>query len=414
MRTGLLLILSFFLSILHVEAQWTKCTMPAGTLAFSLAVNGDNIYLGTLSNGIYLSTDKGSSWKEINTGITNKQIWSISVTDNALFAGTASGGLFRSADNGSNWTAANTGISATTIIRSVAKFNNKLFATSTNQGIYVSTDNGTTWAKQNTGIVGLVAQPLLVTDAELYTGVLQSVYKYDATNDKWVAANSGIVNNTISSLTSIKDKAGVVNLFAGISNSGNNVFRSVNSGTSWTGASKGLPAVPVATIAAVGTTLFAGNDYGVYISKDMGDNWTDASTGFALASYATFLTVGKQELYVLQSGSVWKRNFTDFGITAVKTIDLADGSGALELKNYPNPFQEQTTISYKLTKAEQVKLAIYDLSGKQLFTVAEAYQSSGIYSYRLSASEHGLIPGIYFYKLEAGNSAQTMKMIVAQ
>jgi photosystem II stability/assembly factor-like uncharacterized protein len=412
MRKGLLLFFCFFTLFGPLKAQWTKCNMPAGAVAFSLTVSGDNLYLGTLSNGVYLSTDKGASWKEINTGITNKQIWSIAVIGNTLFAGTAGGGLFRSTDNGSNWTAANNGISATTIIRSVVKFNNKLFATSTNQGIYVTTDNGNSWTKQNTGIVGLVAQPLLVTESELYTGVLQSVYKYDATNDKWVAANSGIVNNTISSLAYTKDKAGVGNLFAGVSNSGSNVFRSVNSGTSWTGAGKGLPPVPVATIAAVGTTLFAGNDYGVYISKDMGDNWTDASTGFQLASYATFLSAGSQELYVLQSGAVWKRSLADFGITSVKNLETENYTRLLQ--NYPNPFNSQTTISYELSNAEQVKLAVYDLSGRQLFTVIEGYQGSGIYSYRLSTNEQELAPGIYFYKLEAGNSTQTRKMMITK
>jgi len=396
-----------------VNAQWTKCNMPVGALAFSMAVNGDNIYLGTVGNGMFLSTDKGSSWKEINTGITNKQIWSISTVDNTLFAGTASGGLFRSTDNGSNWLTANNGISTTTIIRSIVKFDNKLFASSTNKGIYMSTDNGNSWTQHNTGIYSLVAQPLLATETDLFAGV-QRVYKYDKTNKNWIDANSGIINNTISSLVYLKDKSGITNLFAGISNSGSNVYRSVNSGTNWTGAFKGLPSVPIATLATVGTTVFAGNDYGVYISKDMGDNWTDASTGFTRTSYATFLSAGKQELYVLQSGSVWRRNFSDFGITSARIHTPEAQFESRLMQNYPNPVSGQTTISYSLSKAAPVALTISNLSGSVVKTIVNEFQESGNYDYLVSISDSQLLSGVYLVKLVAGNSVETRKMIVVQ
>lgn len=414
MRKGLLLLLFVFAAFGSIKAQWTKCTLPAGVLAYSLAVNGETLVLGTLSHGVYLSTDKGASWKEINTGITNKQVWSIAIIDNNFFAGTASGGLFRSTDNGSNWTAVNNGIASTTIIRSIVKFNNKLFATSTNKGIYISADNGANWTQHNNGIVGLVASPLLVAESELFTGVLQSVYRYDKANEKWVAANSGIINNTISALTYFKDKSGIINLFAGVSNSGSNVYRSVNSGTSWTGAFKGLATVPVATLATVGTTIFAGNDYGVYMSKDNGDNWTDASTGFNLASYATFLSVGKQELYVIQSGSVWKRNFADFGITSAREIEQENQADSHLLQNYPNPFNRYSNISYRLSKGAQVSLVVYNLAGAAVKTIVNEYQPEGTYSYRVSVGDAQLPPGIYTYKLVGGSSVHTKKMIVVQ
>lgn len=414
MRKGLLLFLLISGIFSSVRAQWIKCNVPVGTLPFSMTASGENIYLGTLSSGMFLSTDKGSSWKEINTGITNKQVWSISIVDNTLFAGTSNGGLFRSTDNGSSWTNANNGISATTIIKSIVKFNSKLFATSTNKGIYISADNGNSWTQHNTGITGLVAQPLLVTETDLYTGVLQSVYKYDKTNEKWISANSGIINNTISSLVYLKDKSGLTNLFAGISHSGSNVYRSVNSGTSWTGAFNGLPSVPIATLTTVGTTVFAGNDYGVYISKDLGDNWTDASTGFTLASYATFLSVGKQELFVIQGGSVWRRNFADFGITSAK-ISIPEAQFESQLnQNCPNPAIGQTTISYSLSKAAPVKLTISNLSGSVVKTIVNEFQESGTYDYRVSISDSHLVSGVYLIKLADGNLVQTRKMIVVQ
>ena len=412
MRKVLLLILVLLTFISGIKAQWSKCSLPTGIYPFSLAVSGSNVYLGTLSNGMYLSTDKGASWKEINNGITIKQIWSVSVVDNVLFAGTNNGGLFRSTNNGDSWTASNSGISSTTIIRSVVKFNNKLFATSTNQGIYISADNGGSWTQHNDGLTGLVAAPLLVAENELFAGVLQKVYKYDATNAKWVAASSGIINNTISALVCLKDQAGTKNVFAGVSNSGSNVFRTVNSGINWTAAYNGMPAVPVGSLAAVGTILFAGNDYGVNISKDFGNTWTDCNSGFEAASYGQFLSVGSGELYVLQRAGLWKRSLAEFGITASASLAQLPERTLSNLSVYPNPVSALTEICYQLSKKALVSLSVYNLAGNCMQTLFTQEQDCGNYSFSYAAAANQLSPGIYLVRLTAGRETQTKKLIV--
>lgn len=62
------LLLFLLLLVVHssTKAQRVKCNWPAGLIDFSLLANIENHYLGTLSQGMFLSTDKGGSWDEIN------------------------------------------------------------------------------------------------------------------------------------------------------------------------------------------------------------------------------------------------------------------------------------------------------------------------------------------------------------
>ncbi|MDQ5929219.1 MAG: hypothetical protein QG594_997, partial [Bacteroidota bacterium] len=210
-RIFTLLLILFFNTI--TNAQWSLCNNPNGALPFSLTINNDTLYLGTLGNGIYRSTNGGSSWTQINSGISNMQIWNIAYINGSIFASSTSGTVYKSTNNGDSWVLSNTGISTTTIIRNFAFFNNKIFATSTNKGVYISTDGGSTWAQHNSGIVGLVAEPLLVVGTDLFVGVNQNVYKYDSVNQNWISRSTGITNNTISALTFIKDNQQNISLF---------------------------------------------------------------------------------------------------------------------------------------------------------------------------------------------------------
>jgi len=81
-------------------------------------------------------------------------------------------------------------------------------------------------------------------------------------------------------------------------------------------------------------------------------------------------------------------------------------------QNYPNPFNPRTNIRFDIPKAGQVKLSIYDITGKVVATVADQYYNAGKYSMDFDAS--GLSSGIYFYKLEAGENTAMRKMILVK
>ncbi len=78
-------------------------------------------------------------------------------------------------------------------------------------------------------------------------------------------------------------------------------------------------------------------------------------------------------------------------------------------QNYPNPFNPKTTITYELLAYHKVKLAIYDLLGRELKVLVDVNQEKGLYQVEFDSSN--LASGIYFYRLEAFNTI-VKKMII--
>jgi hypothetical protein len=78
-------------------------------------------------------------------------------------------------------------------------------------------------------------------------------------------------------------------------------------------------------------------------------------------------------------------------------------------QNYPNPFNPSTKISYNLVKDGFVTLKIYDALGKEVKTLVNEFQQSGLREINFNAS--GLSSGIYFYRINAGDFSDLKKMM---
>lgn len=68
-------------------------------------------------------------------------------------------------------------------------------------------------------------------------------------------------------------------------------------------------------------------------------------------------------------------------------------------QNYPNPFNPVTTIFYSLKENSNVKLAIYDMLGREVAGLVNQQQLTGVHSIQFNAAEFA--SGIYVYRLEA-------------
>lgn len=91
------------------------------------------------------------------------------------------------------------------------------------------------------------------------------------------------------------------------------------------------------------------------------------------------------------------------------TEQILVGSQNMNLKNYPNPFVQRTTISYTLSKSEHVKLAIYDLMGQEIEILANQIMTKGTHRVEFDASE--LKSSIYICRLSSGSGNITTKLI---
>ena len=92
----------------------------------------------------------------------------------------------------------------------------------------------------------------------------------------------------------------------------------------------------------------------------------------------------------------------------------------LLLANYPNPFNPETWIPYRLAEDAFVTLTIYDGSGQVVRTLDVGYQSAAFYESRSKAiywdgrNEFGeqMASGVYFYHLSTGDFSATRKMLI--
>ena len=90
------------------------------------------------------------------------------------------------------------------------------------------------------------------------------------------------------------------------------------------------------------------------------------------------------------------------------------------LANYPNPFNPETWIPYRLAHDAEVEVTIYDTKGAIVRQLDLGYQPAGDYSTRSKAaywdgrneSGESAASGIYLYTLSAGDYSATQKMLL--
>ncbi|GMU90791.1 MAG: hypothetical protein AMXMBFR49_29960 [Chlorobiota bacterium] len=81
-------------------------------------------------------------------------------------------------------------------------------------------------------------------------------------------------------------------------------------------------------------------------------------------------------------------------------------------QNYPNPFNPTTVISYTLPIAGNVELTVYNMAGEKVTDLVNGFLDAGSHSVDFNAA--GLASGIYIYRLKAGKSIDTKKMVLVK
>ena len=79
-------------------------------------------------------------------------------------------------------------------------------------------------------------------------------------------------------------------------------------------------------------------------------------------------------------------------------------------KLYPNPFNPSTEVSFSIPQDRHVRLAAYDVRGKEVELIFEGLQSFGQHSYTWNASN--LPSGVYYVRLQAGDLASSQKALL--
>ena len=149
-----------------LHAQWVQTSGPYGGNIKCFAVSGTNLFAGISGSGVFLSTNNGTSWTEVNSGLTTTDVYSLAVSGTNLFAGTGIGGsVFRSTNNGTSWTADTVGLAAY-YVNSLAVLGTSLFA-GTDMGVFRSTNDGTVGLRSMRGCRRTPLSTLLSSRAQI-------------------------------------------------------------------------------------------------------------------------------------------------------------------------------------------------------------------------------------------------------
>ena len=102
-------------------------------------------------------------------------------------------------------------------------------------------------------------------------------------------------------------------------------------------------------------------------------------------------------------------SFDIFSVTEIKTHKIIPKEYLIS-QNYPNPFNPATTINYALPQSGKVTIIVFDLLGRKVMTVVNAYKSKGYYTKSIDMA--GFASGVYFYRININDFSKTKKMIL--
>ncbi|EHO40279.1 Propeptide peptidase M4 and M36 [Caldithrix abyssi DSM 13497] len=236
------------------------------------------------------------------------------------------------------------------------------------------------------------AMGILVYDPDSDSTSAQTVYygfNFDALSDQSIARQ--LLENTVTYLLADRPR-GVIDGFVDMTDkqddSGVTVYLSGSATDSTVTNSTGYYA-------------FTGLSDGTYTVKPYADGYTSSPDSVSNIS--------------VNQDTVSNVNFT---LTPVVS-DIFSKNGLpttyAVAQNYPNPFNPTTTIRYQIPKSSDVKLVIYNTSGKKIRTLVNAVQSPGYYSITWAGRNNlgqKVASGIYIYYFKAGNFQSVKKMIL--
>jgi hypothetical protein len=78
--------------------------------------------------------------------------------------------------------------------------------------------------------------------------------------------------------------------------------------------------------------------------------------------------------------------------------------------NYPNPFNPSTLISFDVAKLQNVKLAVYDMLGKEVEVLVSEVLQPGKYQATFGGANYS--SGVYYYRLQTEGYVETKKMLL--
>ena len=100
------------------------------------------------------------------------------------------------------------------------------------------------------------------------------------------------------------------------------------------------------------------------------------------------------------------------GILQVLKMEGGEILNGNNMEVYPNPYQDEVTITFKVEETTNATLSVYDIVGRKLITILDTQIPNGVYNYTKDLGQ--LAPGVYVVKLSVENGTPSFERIIKQ
>ena len=403
---------------------WTLQTSGIATGLLSVKAVSQSVGWTAGNGGIVLmTTNGGTAWNSVGGGtIGSADIYAIDAMDaNTAFVTTTPSStsfIYRTTNAGGTWTQ---------VFNQSAGFVDAIKMIDANNGIAVgdpvggkwtilkTTDGGASWAR-------IATEPSQVGGEAGWTNSLA----INGASNIWFGTSSGkVYRSTDAGVTWGSGTVPFTNCFGlgfagsqfGVAGSDSGaVARTTNGGVTWTSVSMG-GAGTVSGVAGSGNDFFASKAGTVYRSTDKGATWVGSFTGsIGTLNHLSFFTTGSSlSGWTVSDGG----NIAAFSGT-LTSINVRANSIPTQFvlsQNYPNPFNPQTRIQFSIPGVSHVTLKVFNSVGAEVSTLVDASMPAGVHEVDWNGKDRfnrAVASGVYFYRLVAGDFAETRKMLLVK
>ncbi|MBI5324527.1 MAG: T9SS type A sorting domain-containing protein [Ignavibacteriae bacterium] len=408
-----------FTNITLIFAQWSECNngIFSKDAVWCFAINGNNTYTGIssgplgISGSLFMTTNNGDSWTLKNKGLSKKResaILSLAINGNNIFAGSIRLGVYLSTDEGENWVQKSNGLpyyangdtSYIPDIFSLKFVGNNIFA-GTNIGVYLSTDNGDNWIPRNNGLFQIDSfnSVYSITNIghNIFAGARYGVYMTSDNGENWLVKNNGLGNIEVLSLE-VNENIIYAGTYFGL-------FQSTDNGDNWKNI--GFEDYNISTIIIRGNNIIlCSYGGGVYLSTDNGVSWTPKNSGLPSLEVDLLIINGDYIFAGVDNYGIYRAKLSDLGITDVKEQEQKN-----EIKIEPNPASDEFRLKFHSPIETTVQLSIFDLLGNCV--LSQALQSTeGTNEKNINCEK--LPQGYYYVKININEFVQTFPLVFVE
>ena len=357
-------------------ASWLPLTssVPQTSGFSALAIdpqNTDTLYVATRADGVFKSTDGGTSWQAAVPGLRLPSVNALAVdpqNSDRIYIGTGIG-VLKSVNAGASWNFANTGLQANSVgaLAVDPADSRTIYASSLGEWrfneftgglqyapgrVFKTTDYATTWNSVNPAAQAATMGLTIARDRSIYVCTTVGLFKSSDAGASWTVLSSFSASGPLgpggnSCRTVAIDPQTPSTLYAATSSGG--VFKSTDGGRSWLTANSGLPTLnnrpmPALTVAVdpatpgklyVVTDSFVGDPpipYGFFMSTDGATSWNRVN-GLPTDRFIRSLVISARmpgTMYAATSAGLFKStdsgsnwNSANFGMDASSVFALA-------------------------------------------------------------------------------------------